>query len=58
MDSNLVSIDSVEKWINDNFDLEKYSSSTFLFCGVGHITFDVERFITDLKKGLTDGNKE
>ena len=56
MDSNLVSIDSVAKWINDNFDMKKYTSS--IFCGVGSITFDVERFITDLKKGLTDGNKE
>ena len=56
MDSNWVSIDSVEKWINDNFDLEKYSSS--IFCGFGHITFDVERFISDLKKGLTDGKQE
>lgn len=53
VDDNVVTIDEVAKWIDENFDLEKYSSS--IFCGVGSITFNVEKFIEDLKNGLKNG---
>lgn len=56
-DENYIHIDEVTKWIDENFDLQKYSSSTFLFCGVDNITFNVERFIEDLKNGLKNGSE-
>ena len=54
VDNNLVTIDNVANWILANFDIEKYTTS---FYSVGSITFDVGRFIADLKRDLKNGNK-
>lgn len=56
VDDNLVNIKEVSNWIRNNFDLEKYISS--IFSGVGTFSFDVDRFIVDLEKGLKNGNKD
>lgn len=55
IDDDYVNIKDVENWIRKNFDMEKYTSS--LYSGVCHITFDVGRFIVDLKNGLKNGSK-
>ena len=55
IDDDYVNIKDVEKWIRKNFDLEKYMIS--IFSGVGSFSFDVGRFIVDLKKGLKNEGK-
>lgn len=54
-DDNLVTIDEVTKWILANFDMEEYTTS--FYSGVCSITFDLGRFIADLKRDLKNGNK-
>ena len=55
VDDDFVNIKDVANWIRKNLDLEEYMSS--IFSGVGSFSFDVGRFISDLEKGLKNGNK-
>ena len=55
VDDDFVNIKDVANWIRKNFDLEEYMSS--IFSGVGSFSFDVGRFISDLEKGLKNGNE-